>query len=100
MADHRGALRAAGPVAAGFVLARREGAAVNLRASQNVVSVRYVVDTGDHSARPATNPPPAPAQAPDAPAVPSGRGGILLRLLLAERLTFSDIQFARRQKSI
>ena len=50
MADHRGTLRAAGPVAAGPVRPRGKGPAVCLGASQNVMSVRYVVDTGDHGA--------------------------------------------------
>src|SRR5262245_15469110 len=52
MADHRGTLRAAGPVAAGPVLAWRESPAVSLRTSQNVMSGRYVVNTGDHGAAP------------------------------------------------
>jgi len=52
MADHRGALRAVGPVSAGPVLAWRKGPAVSLCPSQNVMSVRYVVDTGDHGAAP------------------------------------------------
>src|SRR5262249_16873794 len=39
MADHRAPLPALGPVAAGPVVARREGPAVRLRACQNVVPV-------------------------------------------------------------
>src|SRR5215467_15028647 len=42
MADHRGALSALGPVAAGAILAGREGGAVRLRAGEHIVHVRRV----------------------------------------------------------
>src|SRR5262245_57656237 len=48
--DHRGTLGAACPVAAGPVLARREGTPIHLRAGQNVVIVRCVADAGDDGA--------------------------------------------------
>src|SRR5262245_66685789 len=50
VADHRRALGAAGPIAAGPVLAGRESFAVRLRAGQDVVIVRRVADAGDHGA--------------------------------------------------
>src|SRR3954471_16013027 len=45
--DHRGALRAAGPVAAGAVFASREGLAVRRRAGEHVVAVRRKADAGN-----------------------------------------------------
>src|SRR4051812_25595685 len=50
MADHRRALGAARPVAAGPVLPRRKSPAVHLRAGQNVGIVGRVADTGDNGA--------------------------------------------------
>src|SRR5207248_10681808 len=50
VAEHRGALRALGPVAAGAVLARREGAAVWLRAGERIVVVGRVADARLHGA--------------------------------------------------
>src|SRR5947208_13208893 len=47
MADHGGALRVARPVVAGLVFARREGAAVRLRAGQRVVLVGGVAAAVD-----------------------------------------------------
>src|SRR5262245_13844298 len=47
VADHGGALPALGPVAAGAILARREGAAVRLRAGQHVVAVGGVTAAVD-----------------------------------------------------
>src|SRR5688572_7494255 len=42
MADHRAAVAALGPVAAGHVLVARNGAAVGLRAGEDVVAVRRI----------------------------------------------------------
>ena len=47
MADHRRALRAARPVLAGAVLARRESRAVRLRSRQHVVAVRRIAAAVD-----------------------------------------------------
>src|SRR5437588_7987319 len=47
MADDRGALGAAGPVVAGLVVARREGAAIRRRAGQRVMLVRGVAAAVD-----------------------------------------------------
>ena len=47
MADHRGALRAGAPVAAGAIVARRERAAFRGRSGQHVVTVRREADAGD-----------------------------------------------------
>ena len=47
MADDRAALGAAGPVAAGLVVARREGTAVRHRAGQRVMLVRGVAAAVD-----------------------------------------------------
>src|SRR5205085_7139199 len=47
MADHRGALRAFGPVAAGAVVGAREGGTVRLRAGEDVVAVRRVAAAVD-----------------------------------------------------
>src|SRR5207248_5278422 len=46
VADHRGALRAAGPVAAGAILAGRKSAAFHGRSGQHVVPVRCKADAG------------------------------------------------------
>src|SRR5262249_17234474 len=50
MADHRRALTALCPVAAGAVVAGREGGAVRLRAGEDVVHVRCVATAVDHLA--------------------------------------------------
>src|SRR5215471_3368536 len=50
VADHRGALGAARPVAAGSVLAGRKRPPVHLRAGQDVVGVGGVAHTGNHGA--------------------------------------------------
>src|SRR5215470_12133445 len=50
VAEHRGALRTLGPVAAGAILARREGAAVGLRAGERVVIIRRVANARHDSA--------------------------------------------------
>ena len=47
MPDHGRAVGAAGPVAAGAVVARREGGAVGLRAGEDVVAVRRIAAAGD-----------------------------------------------------
>src|SRR5690606_31954189 len=50
MADHGGAVAAAGPVAAGAILPGRERGAVRLRAGQDVVPVRAVAAAVDYLA--------------------------------------------------
>src|SRR5262245_18922318 len=50
VADHRGALPALGPVAAGLVVAGRNRGAVRLRAGQCVIHVRRVAAAVDHVA--------------------------------------------------
>ena len=51
MSDDRGALASLRPIAAGRILrARGEGAAVGLRAGQNIVTIGSVTATVDHLA--------------------------------------------------
>src|SRR5262249_55632295 len=49
-ADHRGALGAAGPIAAGSVVSGWKCTPVRLRACQHVVVVGRIADTGNHGA--------------------------------------------------
>src|SRR5690242_18341348 len=50
MPDHRGALGALGPVAAGPIFTRRECGAVRLRAGERIVAIRRVAAAVDHLA--------------------------------------------------
>src|SRR6476659_9065941 len=50
MTDHRDALGAARPIAAGPIFATWEGAAVSLRAGENIVAIWHVTDAGNDGA--------------------------------------------------